>query len=92
MRSWRHTARVMETIPDGLDRLMHRLARGEMKVSARVTGYEPIMTQLSELVNRLTSAIVVAALVMAFSSVLSRDEAPAWIHTAGRIGLLAPSW
>lgn len=88
-RSWRHTVRVMETMPDNLDRLMRRLSRGEMKVSARITGYEPIMTQLSELVNRLAFAIVVAALVMGFSSVLSRDEAPQWIHTAGRIGLLA---
>lgn len=88
-RSWRHTVRVLETMPDSLDRLMRRLSRGEMKVSIRPTGFEPLLAELNELVNRLAFAVIVAALVIGFSSILSRNEAPEWVQTAGRIGLAA---
>lgn len=89
MRSWRHTVRVLETLPDSLDRLMRRVSRGEVKISIRPTGYEGLMAELHELVNRLAFALIVAALVIGFSSLLSVTGAPGWVQLVGQIGLVA---
>ncbi len=88
-KSWRHTVRVLETLPDNLDRLMRRLSRGEVKVSVRPTGYEGLMAELHELVNRLAFAVVVAALVIGFSSLVSVAGVPSWVRLVGQVGFVA---
>lgn len=87
--SWRHTLRVLETMPDNLDRLMRRVSRGEIKVSVRPTGFEGVMSELHELVNRLAFALVVAALVIGFSSLLSVTGVPEWVRIVGQVGFVA---
>lgn len=87
--SWRHTLRVLEQLPDATERLMRRASRGEIKVSVRLTGYDDLVSQLHELVNRLAFALVVAALVIGFSSLLSATGAIGWVRTVGQVGLIA---
>ncbi|PKQ30164.1 MAG: ABC transporter [Actinobacteria bacterium HGW-Actinobacteria-10] len=88
-RSWRHTVRVLEQVPDLVERMLRRASSGEIKVSVRPTGFEAIIADLHELVNRLAFALIVAALVIGFSSLLSSTGAPGWVQRVGEIGLVA---
>lgn len=89
LRSWQHFARIMENAPDTFDKVLRRLASGEVQMTVRPTGYSDLMTQLHELVNRLAFAIVVAALIVGFSTLMSRGDAPRWMMLVGQIGLFA---
>ena len=88
MGTVRHTLRVLEMLPDATERVMRRLSKGEVKVSVRPTGYHHLMTEIHELVNRLAFAIVVAALVIGFSTLLSVSGNLRWVRVVGEIGML----
>lgn len=87
IRSWQHLVRLFENAPDTVDRLIRRAASGDFHVSFRPTGYADVMAQLHELVNRLAFAIVVAALIIGFSTLMSAGGAPQWMMLVGEIGL-----
>jgi len=89
LRAFGHAMRVLEQLPDSADRVLRRLSKGEVKVSVRVTGYDDLLSRLQELVNRLAFAIIVAALIIGFASLLSAAGAPAWVQYVGQIGLFA---
>ncbi|MBE0418071.1 MAG: AarF/ABC1/UbiB kinase family protein [Coriobacteriia bacterium] len=87
--SWRHSVRILDQLPDTADRVLRRLAQGEATITIRPTGYREILDDLHELVNRLAFALVVAALVIGFSTLLVGQTAvPGWARTVGEIGLL----
>lgn len=86
--SWRHTVRILDALPETADRVLRRLAHGEATVTIRPTGYREIIDDLHELVNRLAFALVVAALVIGFSTLLSQTAVPGWARTVGEIGLV----
>ncbi|MDP2402006.1 MAG: hypothetical protein Q8M66_08510, partial [Actinomycetota bacterium] len=88
-RTLAHALRVLEQLPDASDRVLRRLSRGEVRNSIRPTGYEDLLSQLHELVNRLALALIVAALVIGFSSLLSVTGAPEWVQGVGQVGLVA---
>lgn len=84
----RHTMRVLEMLPDATERAMRRISRGEVKISVRPTGFERIMAELHELVNRIAFALVVSALVIGFSMLLSVTAEVRWARTVGEVGLV----
>ncbi|HET6498110.1 MAG TPA: AarF/ABC1/UbiB kinase family protein, partial [Coriobacteriia bacterium] len=84
----RHTLRVLEMLPDATERVLRRVSRGEVRISVRPTGYERLMSDLHELVSRLAFALVVAALVIGFSTLLSVTGAPPWVRLVGEIGMI----
>lgn len=86
--TWRHTLRVLEMLPDATERVLRRISRGEVKVSVRPTGYHQLMSDLQELVNRMAFALVVAALVIGFSTLLSVTGAPGWFRVVGEVGMV----
>ncbi|MBE0416399.1 MAG: AarF/ABC1/UbiB kinase family protein [Coriobacteriia bacterium] len=86
--TWRHTLRVLEMLPDATERVLRRISRGEVKVSVRPTGYQDLISELHELVNRLAFALVVAALVIGFSTLLSVTGVPGWVRIAGEVGIV----
>jgi len=88
-RSLRHSLRLLESLPDSVERLMRRASRGEMRLSVRPTGYHDLIDELHELVNRLAFAIVVSALVVGFSTLLSVTGEVGWVRVVGQIGLVA---
>jgi ubiquinone biosynthesis protein len=88
-RTLAHALRVLEQLPDASDRALRRLSRGEVRLSVRPTGYEELLSQLHELVNRLAFALIVSALVIGFSSLLSVTGVPRWVQVVGQVGLVA---
>lgn len=89
VKAFTHALRVLEQLPDSTDRMLRRLSQGEVKVSIRVSDYENLIIRLQELANRLAFAIVIAALVIGFSSLLQVPDAPVWIRVVGQAGLIA---
>jgi ubiquinone biosynthesis protein len=67
---------------------MRRVSKGEVKISVRPTGIEQLVADLKELVNRLAFAMVVAALVIGFSTLLSVTGAPGWVRIVGEVGIV----
>jgi ubiquinone biosynthesis protein len=84
----RNTMRVAEMLPEATEQLMRRVSKGEVKISVRPTGIEQLMADLKELVNRLAFAMVVAALVIGFSTLLSVTGAPGWVRIVGEVGIV----
>ncbi len=84
----RHTLRVLEMLPDATERVLRRVSRGEVRMAVRPVGYEKLMSDLHELVNRLAFALVVAALVIGFSTMLSVSGTPRWSRSVGEIGMV----
>jgi len=84
----RHTLRVLEMLPDATERVLRRVSRGEVRMAVRPVGYEKLMSDLHELVNRLAFALVVAALVIGFSTMLSVSGTPGWSRSVGEVGMI----
>jgi ubiquinone biosynthesis protein len=84
----RHTLRVLEMLPDATERVLRRVSRGEVRMAVRPVGYEKLLSDLHELVNRLAFALIVAALVIGFSTLLSVSGAPGWSRSVGEVGLI----
>ncbi len=87
VRGWRRSGRVLESMPGAVDRLMRRLSRGDLRVSVAPRDYEDLVESLHELVNRLAFAIIVAALVIGFSTLIGAKIAPVWMRTVGEVGM-----
>lgn len=89
VKAFAHALRVLEQLPDSTDRMLRRLSQGEIKVSVRATDYENLVVRIQESVNRLAFAIVVAALIIGFSSLLRATGVPGWVQFVGQVGLVA---
>lgn len=85
----RRGIRTMERMPVALDRIMRRAARGEFRLEVAPREYESLIEQISELVNRLAFAIIVAALIMGATTLLSTTGVPRWLSFVGQVGLVA---
>ncbi|MGB4594163.1 MAG: AarF/UbiB family protein [Coriobacteriia bacterium] len=88
-RGWRRSGRFFETLPSSIDRILRRASRGEIRVAIVPRDYHGFIDQLAELVNRLAFALVVSALVIGASSLLSATIVPDWLRVVGQIGLVA---
>ena len=88
VRGWRRSGRFFETLPSTIDRMLRRASRGEIRVAIVPRDYQGLVDQVSELINRLAFALVVAALVIGASSVLSASGVPDWLRVVGEIGLV----
>ena len=88
VRGWRRSGRFFETLPSTIDRMLRRASRGEIRVAIVPRDYQGLVDQVAELINRLAFALVVAALVIGASSVLSASGVPDWLRVVGEIGLV----
>ena len=88
VRGWRRSGRFFETLPSTIDRMLRRASRGEIRVAFVPRDYQGLVDQIAELVNRLAFALVVAALVIGASTLLSASRVPSWLRVVGEIGLV----
>ena len=88
VRGWRRSGRFFETLPSTIDRMLRRASRGEIRVAFVPRDYQGLVDQIAELVNRLAFALVVAALVIGASTLLSASRVPSWLRIVGEIGLV----
>lgn len=72
MASGRAYGRFFDHLPLQLTRVLRRAGEGEFRVSIRPTEFKPIMDRLEAAFTRLAYALIVAALVIGFSFLVSR--------------------
>ena len=82
MRSGRAYARFFDHLPLQLTRVLRRAGEGEFRVSIRPTEFKPIMDRLEAAFTRLAYALIIAALIIGFSFLVSRPG----LSTAERVG------
>ena len=89
VRSGRAYARLFDQLPLQLTRVMRRASEGEFRVSIRPTEFKPIMDRLEAGFTRLAYALIVAALIVGFSFLVSRPDLSTAERVAYRVVLLA---
>ena len=94
--AFRRSGRLLTELPDLLARLMKRASQGEFRVAIKPTGFDPYVSRIEELGNRLAFAMVVSAFVVGLSLLLSRTEIPMAFVWAARLlwaaAMLVGSW
>lgn len=88
VRVWRRSGRLVETLPSTIDRTLRRVSRGEIRVAVVPRDFQGPLDQLAEMVNRLSFAVVVAALIIGASTLLSSSGVPGWLTTIGQACLV----
>lgn len=89
VRNWRRNLRLLEMLPTSVERILRRASLGEIRVAFVPRDYQNLLDQVAELVNRLAFAVVVAALVIGASTLLSATGVPGWMRWVGQVGLVA---
>ena len=72
LRSGRAYVRFFDQLPLQLTRVLRRAGEGEFRISLRPTEFKPIMDRLEAGFTRLAYALIVAALIIGFSFLVSR--------------------
>lgn len=88
-RSLVTSARVLSDLPDALHRLVTAAGSGDLRMTVRPAGFDPVLARLEALVNRLAFAVVIAAFVLGFAILLQNTEIPGWFVWVARIALLS---
>lgn len=74
LRSGRAYARFFDQLPLQLTRVLRRASEGEFRISIRPTDFKPIMDRLEAGFTRLAYALIIAALIIGFSFLVSRPD------------------
>lgn len=87
-RNLRYMAKLAADMPEALSRLVTRVGDGDLRVTVRPSGFEPLLARFEEAVNRLAFALIVAAFVIGLSSIISRYTMPTWFVVLAGFTLL----
>jgi ubiquinone biosynthesis protein len=82
MSSGRAYTRFFDHLPLQMTRVLRRAGEGEFRVSIRPTDFKPIMDRLEAAFTRLAYALIIAALIIGFSFLVSRPD----LSHAERVG------
>ena len=83
----RRAGRALQNLPDSITRALRRVGDGDLRMTVRLAGYDPLMSRVEETVDRLAFAIVVAAFVIGFSTLLTRQNLPQWMEWGANFSL-----
>ncbi|MDZ4063894.1 MAG: hypothetical protein U1E22_04420, partial [Coriobacteriia bacterium] len=92
-RNLRYLGKLVTDMPEALSRLVTRASDGDLRVTVRPSGFEPVLARFEEAVNRLAFALIVAAFVIGLSGIISRYTMPTWfvvlagLTLAGSVGV-----
>lgn len=79
-------------LPSDLNEIIHKIKEGRFKTMIELKGFEPVTEQIDQASNRVSIAIVIAALIIG-ASIISQWSQTRWIGTiifflAGIFGFL----
>lgn len=87
-RIGRRVMRLAGDLPLSVDRALRRASEGEFRVALRLSEYERFVERIEELADRLAFALLIAAFVVGFSTLLANEELAEWIHVIAAVGLI----
>ncbi|MBI5232421.1 MAG: AarF/ABC1/UbiB kinase family protein, partial [Coriobacteriales bacterium] len=87
LSTFRRTLRAMRGLPDNVNRAIKRVGDGDLRMTVRPGGYDPLMSRIEQTVDRLAFAVVVSAFVIACAWLLSSDI-PMWLEVIAGLVLV----
>jgi len=84
----RRTMKALQGLPDNVNRALKRVADGDLRMTVRPGGFDPLMARVEQAVDRLAFALVVSAFVLGFSWLLAPTELPWWLEAIAAFALI----
>jgi ubiquinone biosynthesis protein len=84
----RRTMKALQGLPDNVNRALKRVADGDLRMTVRPGGFDPIMARVEQAVDRLAFALVVSAFVLGFSWLLAPTVLPWWLEAIAAFALV----
>ena len=84
----RRAGRALQHLPDSITRALRRVGDGDLRMTVRLADYDPLMSRVEQTVDRLAFALVVAAFVVGFSTLLTRADLPWWMEAIADFALV----
>ncbi len=84
----RRAGRALQNLPDSISRALKRVGDGDLRMTVRPAGFDPLMSRVEEAVDRLAFAIVVSAFVVGFATLLTRADLPLWMELIADFALV----
>ncbi|NTU70447.1 MAG: AarF/ABC1/UbiB kinase family protein [Coriobacteriia bacterium] len=84
----RRAGRALQNLPDSVTRALRRVGDGDLRMTVRPAGFDPLMSRVEEAVDRLAFALVVAAFVVGFATLLTRADLPWWMELIAQFAIV----
>lgn len=84
----RRTMKALQGLPDNVNRALKRVADGDLRMTVRPGGFDPLMARVEQAIDRLAFALVVSAFVLGFSWLLAPTELPWWLEVIAAFALV----
>jgi ubiquinone biosynthesis protein len=84
----RKTMRAAQSLPDNINRSLKRVADGDLRMTVRPGGFDPLMARVEQALDRLAFALVVSAFVLGFSWLLAPRGIPFWLEVIAGFALV----
>lgn len=84
----RRTTRALQNLPDNITRALRRVGDGDLRMTVRPAGFDPLMSRIESAVDRLAFALVVSAFVVGFATLLTRANLPWWMEVIADFALV----
>lgn len=78
--TFRRTMKAMQGFPDNVNNAIKRVGDGDLRMTVRPGGFDPLMSRVEQAVDRLAFALVVSAFVLGFSWLLAPTDLPWWLE------------
>ncbi|HEY5540113.1 MAG TPA: AarF/ABC1/UbiB kinase family protein [Coriobacteriia bacterium] len=76
----RRSAKAFQNLPDNISKALKRVGDGDLRMTVRPAGFDPLMSRIEQAVDRLAFALVVSAFVVGFATLLTRASLPLWME------------
>ena len=71
-----------------MTRALKRVGDGDLRMTVRPAGLDPVLSRLEQSVDRLAFALVVSAFVVGFATLLARTAIPWWMQLIAEFALV----
>ncbi len=86
--TFRRSLKAIQKLPDHANRALKRVADGDLRVTVRPGGFDPLMARVEQAIDRLAFALVVSAFVLGFSWLLAPTDLPWWLEAIAGFALV----
>jgi ubiquinone biosynthesis protein len=84
----RRSAKAFQNLPDAITKALKRVGDGDLRMTVRPAGFDPLMARAEMMVDRLAFALVVSAFVLGFAVLLTRASLPLWMEIIADFALV----
>ena len=84
----RRGMRSLQDLPENVNRALRRVGDGDLRMTVRPGGFDPIIARAEQAIDRLAFALVVSAFVVGFSTLLARSPLPWWVQLIADFALV----